>query len=72
MRTPTSAEWGSAPIRPKSGNVFYLRTLLLHIAGATSYKDLYTVNGITLRDGDGALDYRKAYFARGFYENDAE
>ena len=38
---------------PKSGEVFYLRLLLVYVRGATSFEDLRTVNGeicATFRD----------------------
>lgn len=57
---------------PKAGPVFYLRTLLLHVAGATSYEDLCTVNGRTFRTSTDLLDYQGACAARGFLEGDAE
>jgi len=52
---------------PSSGERFYLHTLLSAVKGATSFEDLYTVNG-----GDPLPTFHQACLARGLLEDDNE
>ena len=52
--------------RPNEGERFFLRLLLLHVRGATSFEDLRTV------DETVANTFREACELRGLLENDAE
>ncbi|KAJ9562682.1 hypothetical protein OSB04_007842 [Centaurea solstitialis] len=49
---------------PAEGERFYLRLLLCHVSGPTSFEDLYTVNGLLYPT------FRKAALERGLIEND--
>ncbi|PWZ25377.1 ATP-dependent DNA helicase PIF1 [Zea mays] len=49
---------------PAEGERYYLRVLLNHVAGAISYVDLRTVDGVTL------LTFREAVERRGLLESD--
>ncbi|KAJ9561616.1 hypothetical protein OSB04_006776, partial [Centaurea solstitialis] len=49
---------------PSEGERYYLRLLLSHISGPTSFEDLYTVNGIL------HPTFRKAALERGLIETD--
>ncbi|XP_024974822.1 uncharacterized protein LOC112512927 [Cynara cardunculus var. scolymus] len=49
---------------PAEGERYYLRLLLSHISGPTSFKDLFTVNGILYPT------FRKAALERGLIETD--
>ena len=52
--------------QPKEGERFYLRVLLLHVPGATSYEDLRTVNGVVLDS------FREACLQRNLLQDDRE
>ena len=51
---------------PKAGDRFYLRLLLSHVKGATSFEDLRTV------DGRVCSTYQEACILRGLTKNDRE
>ena len=57
-------------VSPATGDVYYLRTLLLHVRGATSFEDIRTV------DVDGTkhvcATYQQACRELGLFEDDAE
>eukprot|EP00171_Calliarthron_tuberculosum_P000216 IDg216t1 len=53
-------------VSPREGERYYLRTLLLHKCGATSYEDLRTVNEAIL------LTFREACCEMGLLADDAE
>jgi hypothetical protein len=53
-------------VSPKAGEKYYLRLLLCHVAGATSFEDLRTHAGITYASN------KEACIARGFLEDDKE
>ena len=53
-------------VTPKSGELYYLRVLLIHVRGATSYEHLRTFNGITYNS------YQEACFHRGYLIHDNE
>ena len=57
-------------VSPATGDVYYLRTLLLHVRGATSFEDIRTV------DVDGTkhvcATYQQACRELGLLEDDAE
>ena len=52
--------------RPNEGERFFLRLLLLHTPGATSFEDLRTVDGVLLET------FREACASRGLLQDDAE
>jgi len=51
---------------PSDGDRFYLRILLCHVKGATSFKDLLTYENITYKT------YKEVCLAMGFIKDDAE
>ncbi|KAJ9557873.1 hypothetical protein OSB04_012487 [Centaurea solstitialis] len=51
-------------VNPSGGERFYLRLLLSHITGATSFEDLRTANGLL------HPTFRKAALERGLIEDD--
>ncbi|KAL5647568.1 hypothetical protein ACJX0J_041923, partial [Zea mays] len=51
-------------VHPAEGERYYLRVLLNHVTGATSYVDLRTIDGVTLPT------YREATERRGLLESD--
>ena len=53
-------------VTPNAGELYYLRVLLIHVRGATSFKDLRTVDGITY------ATYQEACKQRGYLSNDDE
>ena len=53
-------------VKPSEGERFFLRVLLLHVRGAQSFNDLYSVNGITYNT------FRESCLALGLLEDDAE
>ena len=53
-------------VTPKAGELYYLRVLLIHVKGATSYEDLRTVNGVTYNT------YQEACLHRGYLLDDNE
>ncbi|XP_057305457.1 uncharacterized protein LOC130642388 [Hydractinia symbiolongicarpus] len=53
-------------VSPRTGELFYLRMLLLHTPGATSFEDLRTVNG------NVAETFRDACLLRGLLQDDTE
>ena len=63
-QTEGGNSWDIFPISYLAGERFYLRTLLLHTKGATSFKVLKTVHGIT------HIAYRNACVALGLLIDD--
>ena len=53
-------------VPPSTGEVFYLRRMLTHVKGATSYIDIKTVNNVTYST------FREACLALGILTNDTE
>ncbi|XP_074324093.1 uncharacterized protein LOC141661011 [Apium graveolens] len=53
-------------VHASSGETFYLRMILMHIKGATSFKDLVTVNGIVYNT------YKEACDALGLLKDDKQ
>jgi len=53
-------------VPPSTGEVFYLRRMLTHVKGATSYIDIRTVNNVTYSK------FREACLALGILTNDTE
>ena len=53
-------------VSPAAGEHFYLRLLLTAVHGATSFKDLQTINGIVHRN------YKNACVALGLLDSDEE
>ena len=53
-------------VTPKAGELYYLRVLLIHVKGATSYEDLRTANGVTYNT------YQEACLHRGYLLDDNE
>ncbi|XP_057292987.1 uncharacterized protein LOC130621642 [Hydractinia symbiolongicarpus] len=53
-------------VSPRAGELFYLRMLLLHTPGATSFEDLRTVNG------NVAETFRDACLLRGLLQDDTK
>lgn len=53
-------------VSPRSGDTYYLRVLLCHVPGATSYKDLRTYDGVEYHT------FQEACRARGYLQDDAE
>ena len=59
-------------VSPRSGDLFFLRLLLNNVAGATSYEDLCTFQGVTHRKDDQTLDFQAACRSRGLCDDDNE
>ena len=53
-------------VSPREGERFYLRTLLFHVKGATSFEDVRTV------DGEVKDSFREACIARGLLTDDTQ
>ena len=53
-------------VQPSEGERYYLRILLTHIKGATSFDDLKTVNGYTCRT------FKEACIHLGLLQDDSE
>jgi len=53
-------------VPPSTGEVFYLRRMLTHVKGPTSYVDIRTVNNVTYST------FREACLALGILANDSE
>ncbi|KAF0297166.1 hypothetical protein FJT64_000547 [Amphibalanus amphitrite] len=53
-------------LSPRHGDVFYLRVLLHHVAGAASFEELRTVDGVV------CATYREACCLRGLLQDDRE
>ena len=53
-------------VSPREGERYYLRTLLLHVPGAKSFKDLRTVDNVTHNS------FREACVAKGLLADDTE
>jgi len=53
-------------VTPKAGELYYLRVLLIHVRGATSYEHLRTVNGVIYNT------YQEACLHRGYLIDDNE
>ncbi|XP_043242049.1 uncharacterized protein LOC122391808 [Amphibalanus amphitrite] len=66
QRQATEAIGRVVSLSPRHGDVFFLRVLLHHVAGAVSFEELRTVNGVI------CATYREACGLRGLLRDDQE